>query len=118
MTENRRGTFRVSEIWVVRCKPVQPDPKREVYEQEFVGGTLDLAEKGMLIRCTESIKIGEMLQLEFKLKKGGELLTQIGQVIRHDKAMEKGIYYMAVEFPSTDPKNKAAFKAYLSTKTK
>ncbi len=118
MTKNRRKTFRVSEILVVRCKPVQPDPKKELYEQEFVGGTLDLGERGMLIRCTESIKIGELLQLDFKLKKGGDHITQLGQVIRHDEAMEKGIYYMAVEFPSIDPKTQLAIKEYLDANFK
>ncbi|MDY7094207.1 MAG: PilZ domain-containing protein [Acidobacteriota bacterium] len=79
--------------------------------------TENVSATGMLIRTNVNYPVGTMLDFEFNLPTGGEVVRGSAEVVRHTVVGREAVAGVGVRFASFNPGSEDRFRQYLESQT-
>lgn len=83
------------------------------FDEGMTTSTIDISASGMLLRMTENFPPRTMLDLRFRLRADGKMITVLSVVVRSTPAEHSGVYYVSVDYPLLSDADKLEIDRYV-----
>lgn len=117
MSENSydrtRRFERAKELILVNYRVVDFERDLGEFDEGMTTSTIEISAGGMLLRMTENFLPRTLLDLRFKLRSEGKLITVLSVVTRTMPAEHPGVYYVAVDYPMLSDEDKLEIDHYV-----
>lgn len=104
---------RAKELILVNYRVVNFDKDLGDFDEGMTTSTVELSAGGMLLRMTENFTTGTFLDLRFKIRPEGKLMTVLSVVKRSIPGDTEGMFYVSVDYPLLSDEDRVEIDRYV-----